>query len=213
MVLIGKGELFCNGLVPALQSGDKKSSLPFLNRKVTENDVGYAFFLIPFLLFLQTRHNHLLKTSHLTGEGIPQVLKRWTNPSSNSTNEWERSLYLNLDKTILTHQPDAKHDTFFPGAGCVEQAQLLDSCQFSRRCICAPTAKTLLNFSFRSGSPTQSLCLRKLYLCTTYLFFLSENSLPSFPSCLTLTSTCKKISNSAYTDFFIIRHKLFSTFN
>lgn len=78
---------------------------------------------------------------------------------------------------------------------------------------CTVIAKILLNFSIRAGSPTQRLCLRKLYLCTTYLLFPSENSLPGFPSCLPLTSTSRKVSNSTYTVFFIIRHKLLKKFN
>lgn len=70
---------------------------------------------------------------------------------------------------------------------------------------CTVIVKILLNFSIRSGSPTQSLCLRKQHLCTIYLFFPSENSLASFPSCLPLTSTSEKVSNSTYTALFIIR--------
>jgi len=84
--LIGKGKLFPIVWSLYFKAG-ARSHLALLNRQVTENYVVYSFFSLNCCCTYRTEIKSPTEdSSHLTGEGIPQVLKSWRNPSSNSTN-------------------------------------------------------------------------------------------------------------------------------
>lgn len=186
---------------------ETRSLLDFLNRQAIEN-CGHSFFLIQFLL--PRNRSHLLNTSHLISLGRAFLRSHKAEKSkhkqSNSTNIMKKKgvcIQSRWKNTDFEKQMLNNHNII------IRQLPILNGMLFWS---CTLAVKTVLNFSVRSGRWTQSLSGEAIFMYHLSVLplrkFITQSSF-----LLNLNLNFQKSTNSAYTVFFIIRHKLSKTFN